>query len=118
MPAKTGNTNALKHGLYAKRFRAEELKDLRQMPADDLRAEIALLRVTLSRITSLIEDTEDADIKTRYINAATNAALAIATLARTHAILTGKYNPLEEALIAALSQTSPYHDNRENQSPL
>lgn len=109
MPAKRGNLNALKHGLYAKRFKPDEIQALKKMPFDDLRQEIALLRVTLDKISGLLENASEDDAKARYINAATNAALAIGTMVRAHSILAGTYTPLDDALEKALSEIDPYY---------
>ena len=117
MPAKAGNTNALKHGLYAKRFQPDEVKSLRKMPFDDLRQEIALLRITLDRIAGLLEHAPDDDTKIKYISAATTASLAVATLVRAHSILAGTYTPLDDALEKALLEIDPYyrHDDLSGQ---
>lgn len=48
-----GNTNAVKHGLYSKRFSPEEVENLSGM-REGLVDEIDLLRVTLSRINDYI----------------------------------------------------------------
>ena len=109
MAGAKGNTNALKHGLYAKRYKPDEVKSLRKMPFDDLRQEIALLRVTLDRISGLLEKAQDDETKIKYTTAATNAALAIATLIRSHSILAGTYTPLDDALEKALMSLDPYY---------
>ena len=109
MAGKSGNTNALKHGLYARRYKPDEIKDLRKMPFDDLRQEIALLRVTLNRLAGLLEQSPDDETKIKYTNAATNAALAIGTLIRAHSILAGTYTPLDDALESALTTLDPYY---------
>lgn len=108
MAAKKGNTNALKHGLYAKRFQPDEVKDLRNMPFDDLRQEIALIRLVLDKIAGDLIKAPDAETKIKYTNAAANAALAIGTLIRSHSLLNGNYSPLDEALEKALTEIDPY----------
>jgi len=109
MAPRKGNTNALKHGLYAKRFKPEEVNALRKMPFDDLRQEIALLRVTLDRIAGQLDAAPDADTRAKLSTAATTAALAIGTLMRSHSILAGTYTPLDDALEKALMQIDPYY---------
>ena len=47
MAPRKGNTNALKHGLYSRRFTDTEKQLLKKMDVDDLRQEIALLRVVV-----------------------------------------------------------------------
>lgn len=109
MPGKRGNTNAVKHGIYVKHFNEQDIKDLRKMPFDDLRQEIAYLRVSLDRLAALIKNTTDDDAKARYYNVATNTAQAIGTLIRTHSILAGTYTPLDDALERALTEIDPYY---------
>ena len=104
MPAKQGNSNALKHGLYAKRFSKDERTLLKLMPADDMTFEIAALRVIADNIMNLLEKTEDIDSKIKLYNSLNNTTTAINTCARTHAILNGTYNPLEEAIQDALRE--------------
>jgi hypothetical protein len=97
-----GNQNALKHGLYAKRFTKPERAALKKMPADDLTLEIAALRVIGDRILAELDKTQDVDTKAKLVNSFVNAVTALSTVARTHAILNGTYNPLDEALQEAL----------------
>ncbi len=120
MAAKKGNTNALKHGLYAKRFTDVERADLGKMPSDDLRPEIAMLRVIINQIFELIKPTTEetelfekpktisADDLAKLSNSLTTAVTTLSTTARTHAILNGEYNPLNDALMAALANMSAY----------
>ena len=50
MGAPKGNTNALKHGLYAKHFSPEEQTRLRKMSPEDYRHEIAMMRLAVSNL--------------------------------------------------------------------
>ena len=109
MPGSPGNTNALKHGLYAKRFSLDEKKSLKQMPESDLRQEIALLRVVADRLLqslSAIENDADAQAKTATVLTLTITALN--TTMRTHALLTGNYSPINDADAEALLTFNPY----------
>jgi hypothetical protein len=115
MPGKPGNTNALKHGLYAKRFTNEERKRLKQMPPNSIETEIALLRVIIDRAADALEKAQknlepvqpltDPAAFTAYakiLASHTAALIALNTLIRTHALLTGDYNPIDQALDEAL----------------
>jgi hypothetical protein len=106
--AKTGNTNALKHGLYAKRFKADEVRALKQMPNDDLRQEIALLRVVIDRILLLAEGEQDTEGAVKLMNSLTTAVTTLNTTIRTHSLLTGNYTPLDDALAGALDDVPFY----------
>ncbi len=110
MPPKKGNLNALKHGLYAKRYSKDERKSLAQMDPASLAQEIALMRVTADRILSLIDQTQDADSLVKLYNTLATSITTLNTLARTHALLTGNYSPLEDALTEALLHTDPHDE--------
>lgn len=122
MAGKTGNTNALKHGLYAKRFTDAEKIDLGKMPPDDLRQEIAMLRVVTDRIFELLTadptQTEGKPISpddvVKLTNSLTTAVSTIGASIRTHAILNGSYNPLNDALLEALTRV-PAYEKTENE---
>ena len=102
MPGKSGNTNALKHGLYAKSFTKSEVAGLRRMPSDDLRQEIALLRVVITRMFTKSEGEKDLELAAKAMNTLSNAITTLNTTIRTHALLTGTYSPLDDALAGAL----------------
>jgi hypothetical protein len=108
MTASPGNTNALKHGLYARRFSDAEKKHLRGINPQDLTFEIAALRVAADRILALIATAEKDEDKANYHNALTHAMIGIATLARTNSILTGTYTPLEDAKAQTLANVDFY----------
>jgi hypothetical protein len=109
MPAKPGNQNALKHGLYAKRFTHDEKLLLRRMPDDDLRQEIALLRVVTDRILGHLDHPgDDMDKFSKLVGSLTAAVTALNTTVRTHALLTGDYTPLNDADEEALNYFDPY----------
>ena len=109
MPGKVGNLNALKHGLYAQRFTKDERKLLARMPENDLRQEIALLRVVTDRILASLDNiTNDADALSKTAGALTAAVTALNTTVRTHALLTGDYSPLTDADDEAILLFDPY----------
>lgn len=108
MAPKPGNTNALKHGLYARHFTPGEVRDLRKMPMDDLRQEIALLRIVVSRMLALAESEPDLEAITKLMNSLSTAVTTLNTTIRTHSLLTGNYSPLDEALAGALDDEPFY----------
>jgi hypothetical protein len=74
--APRGNTNALKHGFYSRRFRKSEADDLEQTSFTGLRDEIAMLRVCLRRIVewgAAIKDFSDAMTFMRTISLGTGS---------------------------------------------
>lgn len=123
MPAPKGNSNALKHGLYARHFRPEELADLRSMPAGDYHHEINLMRVVVkrlfeiqSRLQSMLDDAHltgqpcDVEALSRISNSLSGAVIALNSTARTHALLGGTDASLNDAFEQALNSLSIFLD--------
>ena len=113
--APRGNANAYKHGLYAKRFTDDQIKDLRRMPLDDLRQEIAMLRVIIDRMLELCLQDQDIEIIAKTTNSLSIAVSTLNTTIRTHALMTGTYQPLDEALAAALDEVPFYTQTTEGE---
>lgn len=61
--AQPGNTNAVKHGFYSRKFRPQELDDLDLLMMGNLDDEIAMLRVIIRRVFDLTNG-EDSTIET------------------------------------------------------
>jgi hypothetical protein len=113
MGPKKGNTNALKHGLYARRYSIQEIKELRNMSPDDLRHEIYMLRVIIAKFFEIISApasnlSTEAGITLTY--ALESAVTSLNQCARTHALLNGTYAPVTEALAEALANFPLYDD--------
>jgi hypothetical protein len=108
-----GKGRALKRGLYAKDFSKLELAGLRQMEADDLRQEIALLRVAIKRMLTLAQSEQDVETVARAVNCVSSAIGALNKTVRTQALLTGTSTPLNEALAGALMDEPFYSDGGE-----
>ena len=104
MPAKTGNTNALKHGLYAKHFKSGEIATVGKIETLDLVQEIAMLRVVLSRILEQQEKADKDEAKAMLWSSFANAVIALNTTIRTHALLSGSDAGVLTALEEALKQ--------------
>lgn len=117
MAAKPGNTNALKHGLYARNFTKDQRADLGKMPFNDLRQEIAALRVIVAQVMTVTQEAApapdaDAETKAAYAKLVSSFATAITQLgqlARTQAILSGDDSPLNRAIDDALNGLDPYY---------
>jgi hypothetical protein len=116
MGAPKGNTNALKHGLYAKHFTAEERVELRRMSPDDYRHEIYMMRSTADgvyEISKLIQSMAKTALKSnqpvnleelsRITSSLTAAVAALNTTARTYALFTGTDTSQSDALDEALN---------------
>jgi hypothetical protein len=111
MPRK-GNTNALKHGLYSTHYTETDQAALRKMPFDDIRQEIAALRVVGDKILAKLgEKNVTTDDMTKLSNSFFNAVTAINTSMRTQALLQGVYNPLDDSIDQALKNFDPFEDD-------
>jgi hypothetical protein len=115
MGAPKGNTNALKHGLYAKRYSPEEIAGLRKMSPEDLGHEFYMVRVAVKnifeihqRIHAMIEampgsvPPEELEALAKITNSLALVLTALNTTARTYALFSGTdkslNDPLDEAL--------------------
>jgi len=83
------NQNALKHGLYARHYTADQQQQMQAMPALESLDEIFMLRSTLDRILSLIEDSDDPDRKIKLFNSLYLGSQRLMTAMRTHNLLVG-----------------------------
>lgn len=111
MPAPKGNTNALKHGLYAKRIRKEVKNELRWMLADDLTHEIFAARLLLAQMYDEFEKAgDDVELKTKITTAYALLLTTLNSSMRTHAFLTGKEPEFLEALTEALQRHREKYD--------
>jgi uncharacterized protein YjcR len=115
MPAPKGNTNAVKHGFYSKRFTRREKNRLAKGD-DDLESEINALRIVADRIMQRLGENGLKPIEAnettaqlsenalKSINTLANVMLTISTLARSHQLIIGKYLPVETAIMDALAE--------------
>ncbi len=104
---KKGNTNALKHGLYAKQFNENQRQGLRRMKWDDFRHEEFLHRAIGEGIFKILQallakKTPDIDQVVKMVNALSINTTTTSTSARTHAMLNGRDEELGDALSEAL----------------
>jgi len=112
--APKGNCNALKHGLYAKHYTAEQKEELRKMGHGDLRHEINAARMIISDIIKIhVElmagEKVDIDKLTKLDNSACNAIDKVSLCATRHAILNGENVTLNDSLAEALAGL-PLHE--------
>ena len=126
MSGTKGNTNALKHGLYAKHFTPEERAGLRKMKPKDSLHEMYLLEIVINdlfeqhirerqRLKALGEPGQPVDVEplTRLDNSLSLAITALNGTKRTHALLNGtdatSNDAFDEALNSlAIFKQAPY----------
>jgi hypothetical protein len=125
MGAPKGNTNALKHGLYAKHFTVEEQGWLRRMAPNDFQPEILMMRKAVKnvfdiqvRIHALLDtmpssnDPKDVEALARITNSLAQAMTALNTTARTQALFSGTDEGLNDPLDKALDGMAIFLDDK------
>ena len=125
MGAPKGNTNALKHGLYAKHFTAEERAWLRKMSPEDYRHELYMMRMAVNSVFEIqqrirtrmdsrpgFSDPEDEEALARITNSLALAMTALNTTARTHALFSGTDTTLNDPLDEALDSLPIFLDDK------
>ena len=125
MGAPKGNTNALKHGLYAQHFTMQEQGWLRRMAPDDYRPEIHIMRKAVKnvfdiqvRIRVLLDnipssnDPKDFEALAKVTNSLALAVTALNTTARTQALFSGTDSGLNDPLDEALDSLTIFLDDK------
>jgi hypothetical protein len=125
MGAPKGNTNALKHGLYAKHYSREEQAGLRNMSTEDFRYEIHLMRVTIKNVFEMqaelrmaiicshgADNTGTIEALAKITNSLALAVTALSTMARTHALINGKDETVNDTLQQALNSLPIFLDEK------
>jgi hypothetical protein len=99
-----GNLNALKHGFYSRYFKANEIEAIQDLPADDLRQEIAALRVIIRRILELSSGVNDVNTGLRLLSTLSAAAAQLSGLVKVQSLIqqSGTEDSFEEALRQAI----------------
>jgi hypothetical protein len=88
--APKGNTNALKHGFYSRRFKVSEIRDLDSEP--DLDDEIKLLRVCMRRISEQTIEFTSLEQRLDYLQAISQAAYTITRMLKIRKSLGKSYS--------------------------
>ena len=104
--AQLGNTNALKHGFYARAFRDLEAADLDMLLRDGLTDEITMLRVMMRRTMDLADKIKDVDTIGATLGVLGMTATRLAGLLRTQKILGGDNSSTAAAIAQALSEVA------------
>ena len=121
MGAQKGNTNALKHGLYAKRYSPEETAGIRKMQPEDYRHEIYLMRVTIKNLFAIhaklyqkAESGENTAVDglAKITNSLSLAITALNTTARTYALFNGADSSLNDPLDEVLDSLPIFLDDK------
>jgi hypothetical protein len=113
--APPGNTNALKHGRYARKYHPVPVPGLAEHQFRDLQEEALILRVFIARVVELYPDLTDAKQSLSVLRALSSAMLSLARIMRTNAYLdpvsetTRLLNAFEQAALdlSTAAQPSP-----------
>lgn len=108
--AQPGNTNALKHGFYSRRFTAGDFEDLEARLSEGVSDEIAMLRVIVRRmfnaaLESSAADPRDQDLEqlAATINTLSIAAIRIGNLLKLQRMLGTEENDTSQVISQALA---------------
>lgn len=113
--AQQGNTNALKHGFYAKQFTKDENARLVTTDKMSVESEIDLIRICLDRLLNELSFDEITctdqqgnqfrdDHYLKQLNTLTLMSQSLATLIRTTYLTRGKGGQLEQGIMEALEE--------------
>ena len=96
--AQPGNTNALQHGFYSRRFRSLEHRDLETGLQDGLQDEISLVRVLIRRLVELAEGQDDLKEAIQTLTAISLASTRLAGMLKTQRMLGGDEGDVTRAI--------------------
>lgn len=80
-----GNTNALKHGFYARNLLTRDTPGLDDLPLDALADEITLMRVFIRRVTENIDANPSLEKSIEHLRIISFAMLSLTRLMRAQA---------------------------------
>ena len=88
--APPGNTNALKHGFYSRRFKRSELNDLEDIPFASMEDEIDMLRVCMRRLVEWGNDVKSLPDAISFLRVIASASTSLSRMLRTQQVLGAK----------------------------
>jgi hypothetical protein len=125
MGAPKGNRNALKHGLYAKHYTAEELARLRKMKPDNYEPELGMIRMAVNNVFEIhnyikkmmaeaMRNNQPVDVEAlaKITNSLSLALTALNTTARTQALFSGTDTSFNDDFDMALNSLPVFLDDK------
>jgi hypothetical protein len=107
------NTNALKFGIYSRRFHPLELSDLETGLLQGVGDEIYMMRVQTRRLFEISDGKETREVLIDVLNALGSASTRLAGLVRTQEALkshtTDIASILSQALSEVMDELKPHH---------
>lgn len=83
------NTNAVKHGFYARYFRPAEVKDLSDLNLGDLVAEVEVMRIYIRRLLAVGGEPTTLNEAIHILDSLANSTLAVSLLLTRNRLLMG-----------------------------
>ena len=124
MGAPKGNRNALKHGLYAKHYTAEELERLRKMKPDNYEPELGMIRSVVNNVFEIhvyirtlmqeaVRNGQPVEVQAlaQITNSLSLALTALNTTARTQALFSGTDTSFNDDFDMALNSLPVFLDD-------
>ncbi len=102
--AQLGNSNALKHGFYSRRFTSLERRDLAGCSILDPLNEAVMIRVLQRRLFEMSEQVQDFEKIRLLLNTVAKSTMAIDRLIRTNYFLSGNKDPVQELIGQACNE--------------
>jgi hypothetical protein len=102
--APIGNTNAVSHGFYSRRFRKNEVQDLQNSYFSGINDEIAMLRVCIRRAIEWGKDIQSLPEAMDFLRTISLAAGNLSRLVRTQKLIAG--SGLDRAIEQAILEVS------------
>jgi hypothetical protein len=125
MGAKKGNSNALKHGLYARHIEVGNWSGLRDTPPGDQQEEIVLMRAVVRNLFGLharlqaqvngeLDEgrTENVEQLAKLTNSLSLAITALNTIVRTQAILSARDGSVNDAFAQGLASLPVFAEEK------
>jgi hypothetical protein len=132
MGAPKGNTNALRHGLYAKHFSPTEQAELKKMSPEDYRHELFMMRVAVKNLFNIQQklyekmqgllnsdestdgspdESTEVDRLTKISNSLSLAITALNATARTYALFNGTDTSVNNAFEDAINSLTIFMED-------
>ncbi len=102
--APPGNTNALKHGFYTRRFKKHDLTGVEETNVKGLAEEIALIRIFTRRLVESCDPTADMYDLAGILRAICLASTSITRIIRAQSLLAGDHSEFSLAVDEAIRQ--------------
>ncbi|MCJ7626317.1 MAG: hypothetical protein MUO76_22730 [Anaerolineaceae bacterium] len=122
--APIGNTNAIKHGFYARKFKPTDLTGIDDFEFSGLDEEITMLRIYIRRVIEMGADVQDLPRAMALLRVFSLATISLTRLIRTQHIISPDPDNISQWLSVAINQATselfvdPDSDEPDSYQPL